>query len=74
MAIPESEVITVVLQDSSYKLTFDVRQSNGYNPKYDIVTDMKGGTVNSLANNNLFLTARGSGTRSCRRVDNRRLF
>lgn len=42
---PESEVITIVSQDDSYKLTFDVRQSNGYNPKYDIVTDMKGGAV-----------------------------
>jgi len=45
MAIPESEVITIVSQNSSYKLTFDVKQSNGYNPKYDIVTDMKGETV-----------------------------
>ena len=42
---PESEVITIVSQDNSYKLTFDVKQSNGYNPKYDMVTDMKGGTV-----------------------------
>jgi hypothetical protein len=44
-AVPESEVITIVAQDSSYKLTFDEKNSNGYNPKYDIVTDMKGGTV-----------------------------
>jgi hypothetical protein len=43
---PESEVITIVVaQDNSYKLTFDVKQSNGYNPKYEIATDMKGGTV-----------------------------
>ena len=45
---PESEVVTIVSQDSSYKLTFDVKQSNGYNPKYDIVTDMKGGTVKPI--------------------------
>jgi hypothetical protein len=42
---PESEIITIVKEDGSYKLTFDVKQSNGYNSKYDIVTDMKGGTV-----------------------------
>lgn len=45
MAIPDSEVITIVSQGNSYKLTFDVKQSNGYNPKYDIVTDLKGGAV-----------------------------
>jgi hypothetical protein len=41
----ESEVITIVAQGSSYKLTFDVKRSNGYNPNYYIVTDMKGGMV-----------------------------
>jgi hypothetical protein len=41
----ESEIITIVAQDNSYKLTFDVKQSNDYNPKYEIATDMKGGTV-----------------------------
>ena len=41
----ESEVITIVAQGSSYKLTFDVKQSNDYNPNYFIVSDMKGGTA-----------------------------
>ena|ERR1700676_1198623 len=41
----KSEMITIVAQGSSYKLTFDVKQSNDYNPSYYIVTDMKGGTV-----------------------------
>ena len=45
IAVPESEVITIVAQDGSYKLTFDEKNSNGYNPRYDIVTDMKGGIV-----------------------------
>ncbi len=61
MAIPESEVITIVSQDSFYKLTFDVKQSNGYNPKYDIVTDMKGGTVKPV-------NADGRGTNDSWRV------
>jgi hypothetical protein len=49
-AIPlsESEVITIVPQDGPYKLTFDVKQSNGYSPKYDIVTDMKGAAVKPI--------------------------
>lgn len=46
--LPESEVITIASQDSSYKLTFDVKQSNGYNPKYDVVTDMKGTAVKPI--------------------------
>jgi hypothetical protein len=41
----ESEVITIAAQGSSHKLTFDVKQSNDYNPHYYIVTDMKGGMV-----------------------------
>jgi hypothetical protein len=61
MAVPESEVITIVAQDSSYKLTFDVKRSNGYNPKYDIVTDMKGGTVKPV-------NADGQGTNDSWRV------
>jgi hypothetical protein len=61
MAIPESEVITIVVLDSSYKLTFDVKQSNGYNPNYDIVTDMKGGTVKPV-------NADGRGTNDSWRV------
>ena len=61
MAVPESEVITVVTQDSSYKLAFDVKQSNGYNPKYDIVTDMIGGTVKPV-------NADGRGTNDSWRV------
>ena len=61
MAVPESEVITIVARDSSYKLTFDVKQSNGYNPKYDIVTDMKGRTVKPV-------NADGRGTNDSWRV------
>jgi hypothetical protein len=45
---PDSEVITIVSQDSGYKLTFDIKQSNDYNPKYDIVTDMKGAAVKPI--------------------------
>ena len=45
MGAPESEVITIVKEDGPYKLTFDVKKSNGYNSKYDIVTDMKGAIV-----------------------------
>jgi hypothetical protein len=45
MGARESEVITIVKEDRFYKLTFDVKQSNDYKSKYDIVTDMKGGTV-----------------------------
>ena len=40
--VPESETITIASQAETYKLTFDIKQSNGYNPKYDIVTDMNG--------------------------------
>ena len=46
--LPEAEVITIVSQDTSYKLTFDVTQSNGSNLKYDIVTDMKGARVKPI--------------------------
>jgi hypothetical protein len=48
MPLPESEVITIVSRDTSYRLTFDIKQSNGYNPKYDIVTDVKGATVKPI--------------------------
>jgi hypothetical protein len=61
MAIPESEFIAIVSQGSSYKLTFDVKQSNGHNPKYDIVTDMKGGTVKPVNTD-------GSGTNGSWRI------
>ena len=61
MTVPESEVITIVAQDSTYKLTFDVKQSNGYNPKYDIVTDMKGGMAKPV-------NADGKGTDASWRV------
>lgn len=57
----ESEVITIVAQGSSYKLTFDVKQSNDYNPNYYIVTDMKGGTVRPV-------NADGRGTNDSWRV------
>jgi hypothetical protein len=45
MGAPESEVITIVKDHGPNKLTFDVKKSNGYHSKYDIVTDMKGATV-----------------------------
>jgi hypothetical protein len=61
LAVPESEVITIVVQDTSYKLTFDVKQSNGYSPNYDIVTDMKGGAVKPV-------NADGRGTNDSWRV------
>jgi hypothetical protein len=62
---PESEVITIAPQDnSSYKLTFDVKQSNGYNPKYDILTDMKGSPVKPI-------NADGRGTNDLWRVTRR---
>ena len=61
MAVPESEVITIVSQDSGYKLTFDTKQSNDYNPKYDIVTDMKGTAVKPI-------NADGKGTNDTWRV------
>lgn len=35
-AVPESEVLTITQQNDSYKLTFDIEQANGYNPKYDV--------------------------------------
>jgi hypothetical protein len=40
-----AELITVAPQGSSFKLTFDIKQDNGYNPIYEVVTDMKGATV-----------------------------
>jgi hypothetical protein len=40
-----SELITIVSQGSGFKLTFDIKQDNEYNPHYDIVTDMNGATV-----------------------------
>jgi hypothetical protein len=61
IAAPKSEVITIVSQDGSYKLTFDVKQSNGFNPKYEVVTDMKGGTVKPV-------NADGRGTNDIWRV------
>ena len=56
-----SEVITIVAQGSSHKMTFDVKQSNDYNPNYYIVTDMKGGTVKPV-------NADGRGTNDSWRV------
>ena len=62
----ESEVITIVAQGSSYKLTFDVKQSNDYNPNYFVVTDMKGGTVRPV-------NADGRGTNDSWRVSRQNL-
>jgi hypothetical protein len=64
MGAPESEVITIVNEDGSYTLTFDVKQSDGYNRKYDIATDMKGGTVKPV-------NADGRGTNDRWRVTRR---
>jgi hypothetical protein len=57
----ESEVITIVVQGSSHKMTFNVKQSNDYNPNYYVVTDMKGGTVKPV-------NADGRGTNDSWRV------
>jgi hypothetical protein len=38
----EAEILTIVPQGDEFKLTFMARQSNGYNPHYEVVTDMKG--------------------------------
>jgi hypothetical protein len=38
----EVEILTIVPQGDEFKLTFMATQSNGYNPHYEIVTDMKG--------------------------------
>jgi len=39
---PASEVITITSQGNEFILEFDVKNDNGYNPKYSITTDMKG--------------------------------
>jgi hypothetical protein len=59
--VPDSEVITIISQNGGYKLTFDTKQSNGYNSKYDIVTIMKGETIKPV-------NADGSGTNDSWRV------
>ena len=38
----EAEILTIVPQGDGFKLTFMATQSNGYNPHYEVVTDMKG--------------------------------
>lgn len=38
----EAQVLTIVPQGDEFKLTFMETQSNGYNPHYEVVTDMKG--------------------------------
>ena len=38
----EAEILTIVPQGDEFKLTFIATQSNGYNPHYEVVTDMKG--------------------------------
>jgi hypothetical protein len=38
----EAEILTIVPQGDEFKLTFMAMQSNGYNPHYEVVTDMKG--------------------------------
>lgn len=38
----EAEILTIVPQADQLKLTFMATQSNGYNPHYEVVTDMKG--------------------------------
>jgi len=59
--LPNSEFITIVSQDTSYKFTFDIKQSNDYNPKFEIVTDMKGTPVKPI-------NADGRGTNDTWRV------
>ena len=62
--LPESEVITITSKDASYKLNFDVKQSNGFNPKYDVVTEMEGASVKPIS-------ADGTGTNALWRVTRR---
>lgn len=38
----EAEILTIVPQGNEFKLTFMATHSNGYNPHYEVVTDMKG--------------------------------
>jgi len=38
----EAEILTIASQGDEFKLTFIATQSNGYNPHYEVVTDMKG--------------------------------
>jgi hypothetical protein len=45
---PASEVITITSQGDEFILEFDVKNDNGYNPKYSITTNMKGTTVKPI--------------------------
>lgn len=38
----EAEILTITPQGDEFKLTFVATQSNGYNPHYEVVTDLKG--------------------------------
>lgn len=38
----EAEILTIEPQGDEFKLTFMATQANGYNPHYEVVTDMKG--------------------------------
>lgn len=40
----ESELITITQQGSRFQMVFQSTQSNGYNPHYQVMTDMKGAT------------------------------
>jgi hypothetical protein len=43
-----SELITIVLQGDNYKLTIEATHENGYNPRYELVTEMKGAIVKPI--------------------------
>ena len=38
----EAEILTIVPQGNEFRLTFAATQPNGYNPHYEVVSDMKG--------------------------------
>ena len=45
--VPDTEIITIVGQESAYKLTFDMKYRDS-KTSFEVVTDMKGGTVKSV--------------------------
>lgn len=41
----ESEILTIVPHENQFQVIFQATQSNGYNPHYQLITDMKGATT-----------------------------
>jgi hypothetical protein len=40
----ESELIAITPQDEQFQITFQTMQANKYNPHYQVITEMRGGT------------------------------